>query len=817
MKTIYQDLRYAVRNLLKHPGFAIVVIATLAVGIGANTAIFSVVNGVLLRPLPYPNADRLVNIWGNYDALKIERLPAKAAEFDDYARQTKVFDAVAAYASRSFNIRTTGEPERIQGAEVSANTFALLETSPVVGRVFTVEEQQVGRPAIAVISYALWQRQFGGAAGILNQQVTLDDESYTVVGVMPREFQFPHPSFSWSKPAEIWIPTVFAPEQIAERRGPYYLNVLARLAPGVELDQARTEMKLLGQRFESEFRGYRGPNGEPGGWRIAVAPVHEEIVGKSRPALLMLSVAVGLLLLIACANVANLLLMRAAKRSRELAIRAALGASRWRLVRQLLVEGALLTVVSGVIGLLLVRWSIDLLTAVGSAVLPRAAEVSIDARVLGFTALISSVVTVAFALVPFQRLAKVDLLKSLKERTAGTALSTKHWSSLLVVSEVALSLLLLVGASLLVQSLWRLRGVDSGLRSDQLTSVEIDLSASRYKDAKQAGTFYLDLVGRLQSMPGVDAASFSTRQPLAGTGNSDPFAIEGRPLDPANLTAAGWQVVGPNYFRTMGTSVVKGRDFTTQDFGSGATPVALINEKMAARYWANEDPIGRRVTLGLPRADNPWITIIGVAKDTPHGALDSPSAPDWYLSRSVAPQRHAYVFVRSGLPESVLTAQIRREIASVDPYQPLSGVTSMNEVIDTTTAPRRFNTVVLTAFAAIALLLATLGIYSVISYSVALRTHEIGIRLALGAERGSILRMVLWKGMLLALVGAVIGLVASLAFARLLAGLLFGISPVDPATYLLVFFLAMATATLATVIPAVRATRVDPLLTLRVE
>jgi putative ABC transport system permease protein len=804
------DLRYALRNLLRQPAFAAVVVITLALGIGTSTAIFSVVNAVLLRPLPFPNSDRLQVVWGNYRALNIARLPAKAAEYDDYAQQRQVFDSVAAYANHSFNLSIGSEPERIRGAYVSANLFPTLEAQAAAGRVFTDGEQRV-----VVLSDIFWQRHFAGDRSVINQSITLDNESFTVVGVMPPSFQFPHASFVSGEPADVWLPLTYTQEQVAKRSGPYFLNVLARLAPGVTLDQARSHMNTLAQRFERELRGYRGPNGEDGGWRITVTPLQEEIVGGSRRALLVLLFSVGLLLLIACANVANLLLMRSARRQKELAIRAALGAGRWRIVRELMVEGLVLATLAAALGLLFVNWGIKLLTVLGPAILPRAQEVSIDARVFGFMVAAVALISVGFGLVAARPV--TDLHESLKATRQSGGVRSRRWSDALVVGEVSLAVLLLVGSGLLVKSLLQLQRTNTGLVANELMSVEIDLSASAYQDAERASEFYRQLISQVESLPGVEAASFGTVQPLSGNGGSDPFAIEGRKLDPANLTAAGWQVVGPNYLKTLGIPLLKGRDLTAADVQPGAPPVAIINEKMAGRYWPNEDPLGRRITLGLPRPENPWITIVGIAKDVPHRGVDSQPEPDWYGSRVVSPQRHRYLFVRSALPASSVAAAIRKEVAAIDRNQPLTSVKTMAEVIGATTAPRRFNTWLLGVFATVALVLATLGIYSVISYSITLRTQEIGIRMALGARRPAILMMVLRKGMLLTLIGTVLGVAGAFVLTRWMSSMLFGVSASDPATYAIVVFVSVVAALLACSIPARRATRVDPLVALRYE
>ena len=809
------DLRYALRSLIKQPGFAAVVVLTLALGIGASTAIFSVVNAVLLRPLPFPNSDRLQVVWGNYRTLNIEHLPAKAAEYSDYARQQQVFDSVAAYATHSFTLSSAAEPERIRGAIITSNLFPMLAAQPVLGRSFNNEDLLAGR--VVLLSDGFWRRRFAADRNVINQTITLDNESYTVIGVMPTGFQFPHASFSWAEPAEVWTP--FPNSELAQqaRSGPYYMNVLARLAPGVTLEQARAHMSALAQQFERELPGYRGPKGEDGGWRITVMPLQEEIVGGSRRALLVLFFSVGLLLLIACANVANLLLMRSTKRHRELAIRAALGASRWTLIRQLLIEGLLLATIAAALGLVFVNWGIDLLTGLGPSVVPRAQEVGIDARVFAFMAGAIALISVGFGLVAARPVSQQDLQESLKTTRQPGGVRSRTWSNALVVAEVSLAVLLLVGSGLLVKSLLQLQRLNPGIVADHLTSVEIDLSQTNYEEADRASEFYRRLLGQVESLPGVESASFATVQPLSGAAGSDPFAIEGRQLDPGNLTSAGWQLVGANYLKTLGIPLVRGRDLTVDDLQPGAAPVAVINQRMATRYWPNEDPIGRRITLGLPRPGNPWITIVGIAKDVPHRAVDSQPEPDWYASSLVRPQRHRYLFVRSALPAESLTAAIRKEVTAIDRYQPLTSVKTMDEVIGGTTAPRRFSAVLLGVFAAGALVLATLGIYSVISYSITLRTQEIGIRMALGARRLAILMMVLRKGIVLTLIGAVVGLTAAFVLTRLMSSMLFGVSASDPATYVIVFLVAMAAALLACLLPARRATRVDPLVALRYE
>jgi predicted permease len=816
MHSLLQDLRYGVRMMLKKPGVTAIALITLALGIGANSTIFSVVNGVLLRPLAYRDSDRLVMIWGNFSKLNIERLTAKAAEYEDYRAQNQIFDQVAAFDNQSFNLTSVDQAERIVGARVTANLFSMLGAQAERGRGFTPDEADAGHNMV-VVSYGFWQRHFGGETTAVGQRLKLNDQDYTVVGVMPPGFQFPHASLPFAQPAELWIPLVYPSEQVAQRQGPYYLNVLAHLKPGVTLSQARAQMNALGQTFETQYRGYRGPNGEDGGWSITIAPLREEAVGSSRTALLILFGAVGLVLLIACANVANLMLVRAIARQREVAIRTALGASRWRIARQWLIESLLLALLGGGLGLLLALWSIELLIKLGPVGLPRMQEIKIDARVVVFTMGLAILTGMLCSLIPTLRASKLDLQSALKENRALGGWRWQYGRNLLVVSEIALSLMLLIGAGLLVKTFVRLQRVNPGIAADQVLTAQINLPESRYREPVQASAFYRELISRLEALPGVQAATVSTMRPLNGTALSDPFAIEGRPFDPRDLNSAGWQMVGANYFRTLGIPLLQGRDFTAHDTEEQSPIVAVINEAMARRFWPNENPIGRRITLGLPRPDNPWITIVGIAKDVPHRAIDSTPEPDWYFSRALGAQRDRYLFVRTAGDPTNLAALIRSQVPAIDREQPVTNVKSMRDVIAETVAPRKFNMLVFGLFAALAVMLAAMGIYGVTSYAVAERTQEIGIRVALGARAVDVMNLVLRGGLSLALIGVAIGLAGAFALTRLMKSLLFGVSPTDAVTFASVSVGVIAVALLACYIPARRATKVDPLVALRYE
>ncbi|MBI3423516.1 MAG: ABC transporter permease [Acidobacteria bacterium] len=817
MNYLWHDLRYGARMLRKQPFFTLVAVLTLALGIGANTAIFSVVNAVLLRPLPYAEADRLVVLWGNFLKLNIERLPAKAAEYVDYREQTQSFAQVAASASEDYNLTGAGQSdqlaERLAGTRVTANLFAMLDAQPSQGRAFNDNDTQPGHDNVVIISHDLWQQRFGGAANVVGQTLRLNEQNYTIVGVMPAGFQYPHASFRFGEPAELWTPLALTTEQVAQRQPPYFLNVLARLKSGVTLGQARAELGALAQRFESQQPGYRGPNNADGGWRITATPLLEEAVGRSRFALLMLLGAVAFVLLIACANVANLLLVRATVRQRELAIRAALGASRWQIVRQLLCESLLLATLGGAGGLLLAWWGVEALAKLKLDNLPRVSETSLDWRVLGFTLLLTTLTGVLFGVLPAWQASRPNVQQILKEG-GGAATRNRHWlRNALVVGEIALAMLLLVGAGLLLNSLIRVQRLKPGLDIDKLLFVELALPRERYPDAQKINAFYQDLTQRVSALPGVEQASAGNLIPLSGTVTSDPFAIEGRQLDFNHPPHAGWQLVAPNFFRTLGIPLLRGRDFTSQDVNE----VAIINQTMARKYWPHEDPLGKRLSLGLPRADNPWKTIIGIVADTPQRTLESAPGADWYLPLPTRTARTTRLFMRAAGDPAALIQAVRQQVWAVDKDQPIQAATTLRTFVVGSLAPRRFNTWLLGGFAALALLLAALGIYSVLSYAVTQRTREIGVRLALGAQAGDVVRLILKQGLALALLGIGLGLAGALAGTRVLQSLLFGVRTTDPLTYSAVAVVLLAVALLACVIPARRAARVDPLVALRCE
>lgn len=817
LEALGQDFRFGLRMLHKNPGFSLVAILTLALGIGANTAIFSVVNAVLLRPLPYAYADQLVAVWGNFPQLNLMRLPAKAGEYVDYRDQTKSFAEVAAAASAPYILTGTGTPEQLAGARVTANLFATLGAQVAQGRDFTPADEQPGSPPVAVVSDEFWQQRYGGAAGLVGATVRLDGQPHTVIGIMPKGFQYPHDSLPYGAPAEVWTPLVFTPEQRTERGGGYFLTVLARLNSGVTLEQARAEMSLLGQSFVTTGKpGYRGPKGEDGGWLVTVTPLLEEAVGQSRFALWLLLGAVTLVLLIACANVANLLLARATVRQREWAIRAALGASRWRLVRQLLCESLLLAIGGAAGGLLLAWWGVAGLTKFKLDNLPRVAESNLDGRVLGVTLLVTVLTSLLFGLLPAWQMGRAtpaNVQRTLKEGGVAVTRRRSWLRNLLVIGEIALAMFLLVGAGLLLNSLMRLQRVKPGVELDQLLMVELDLPAARYSGGEPIKAFTETLIERVEALPSVEQASISNRGLLDGYGGSDPFTIEGYALDPDHPPNAGWRIIAPNYFRTLGIPFLRGRDFSKDD----GNDVAIINETLAHTYWPNTDALGKRLALGSPSPRNPYKTIIGIVADTPHGTLEAPPGRDCYFPYAGRTSQGVHLFVRAANEPANLAEAVRQQVWGVDKNQPIRRVRTVRQFVSGTLAARRFNTWLFTAFAILALLLAALGIYSTLAFSVTERTQEIGVRLALGAPARDVLALVIRQGMTLTSIGATLGVAGALTLTRQLKSLLFGVTATDPLTFVSVAALLFGGAFLACWLPARRATKVDPLIALRHE
>jgi putative ABC transport system permease protein len=802
-----QDLRYAVRMQLKNPGFTLVAVIALALGIGANTAIFSVVNSVLLRPLPYKDPERLVMVWEDASKFGYPRDTPAAANYVDWRDQNTVFEGMAAIADESFNLTGTGEPERLEGRLVSANLLAVLGVDPLIGRTFTAAEDQPGANRVALLSYALWQRRFGGDKSIVGQAITLNGEPYTVVGVMPARFQFP------SSDDQIWAPIAFTTED-AGNRNRHYLQVLARLKGGTSLDQAQAEMHTIAARLQQQ---YPESNTDLG---AAVTSLHEHFVGDIKPALLILLGAVGLVLLIACANVANLLLARAAVRQKEIAVRVALGARRWRLIRQFLTESVLLSTIGGVIGLAIAYGGLLLLQTFIPENISQARQISVDLKVLGFTFLVSMITGLIFGLAPAIQAVRFNQTETLKEggRDSATGSSGKRIRGLLVMAEVAVSLVLLIGAGLLINSFLRLRNVDPGFRADDLLTMRVVLPQPKYAEFERRSAFYTELVQRVQSLAGVKSAAVTTNLPLYRQGNSIGVSIEGQPPPPPgqeNIVVT--RIISPGYFDTMSIPLLSGRQFTDQDIRTSPR-VAVVSETMARRYWPGQDALGKRIGVSQIRRPEDWIQVIGVVKDVHQFELTAEPRPQMYLTyRQSGFFESRDLVVKTEVDPASLAATVRKTVWEIDKDQPVSNIRTMEEILLESIARQRFSMLLLAIFAGVALILAAVGIYGVMSYSVAQRTHEIGIRMALGAQTGAVLKLAVGYGLKLVFAGIAIGLIAAFALTRVMSTLLFGVTATDPATFTLISLVLIGVAAIASYIPARRATKVDPIIALRYE
>ncbi|BAC89142.1 ABC transporter permease [Gloeobacter violaceus] len=808
MQMLLQDVRYGLRMLAGSPGFTVVAVLTLALAIGANTAIFSVVSAVLLRSLPYAEPERLVQVWETAPRQDVMEGSVSAPNYLDWREQNHVFDRIALYGYGAFNLSNNDNPDRLLGAIVSTNFFETFGTAPLLGRGFRQEEEKSADSRVAVISHGLWQRRFEASAAVLGKTVTIDSRPYTIVGVMPPGFQFPRDD------RDIFVPFAFDTEYF-QQRGQHSYRAVARLKPGVNLAQASEQMNIVARALARQYPDSNTGRG------VALVPLYEELVGDIRPALLVLTGAVAAVLLIACANVANLLLARAVARQKEFALRVALGASRARLVRQLLTESALLSLFGGACGLVLAYFGVRLLVAFSPADLPRAQEIAVDGPVLAFTVVVAFATAFVFGLAPALQATRVDCNEALKDggRTATGGRSRHRLRNLLVVGEVSLALMLLVGAGLLGQSLWRLQSVDPGLNPKNVLTANIFLPVAKYREERQMVDFFDRLLARIRNLPGVSSASGVTTLPLSGNSSDGSFIIEGRPpAGPGQEPNAGQLIVGPDYLQTMGIPLVRGRTFEERDRAT-SRKVALINETMARRFWPGKDPVGRRISIDTPRpAPDSWIEIMGIVKDARTLALNKPVRPEIYFpySQFTWPLFNLVVRTETGDPAALSNA-LREQVMAIDPDQALGKVRTMEAVIAESIEQERFNALLLILFAVVALALSGVGIYGVMAYSVTQRTHEIGIRLALGAERGSIIRLVVGQGMAPAIAGVAIGLVAAAALGQLLSSLLFGVSAIDPPTFIGVAAMLLGVAFLACFLPARRATRVDPMVALRYE
>jgi predicted permease len=804
---LWQDLRYGARMLAKTPSFTAVAVVALALGIGANSAIFSVVNTVLLRPLPFKDPDRLVMVFEDNSRHGYPQDTPAPANYVDWRDQNKVFEGMAAIADLSFNLTGMGEPERLDGRRVSASLFPMLGVEPQLGRWFSPEEDQPGENHVVILSHALWQRRFGSDAGVIGKTVTMSGNSLSVVGVMPPSFQFP------SREDQFWIPIAFTQRE-AGRRGSHFLNVVARLKSGVTLDEARAEMSAIAGRLQQQ---YPAENTDLG---VAIVPLHEQLVGNIKPALLVLLGAVGFVLLVACANVANLLLARAAVRQKEIATRVALGASRLRLIRQFLTESVLLAAVGGMMGLLLSVWGVRLLKAFIPPNISQAKDIAVDVKVLVFTLLVSLLTGVVFGLAPAMQATKFNLNETLKEGGRDSAAGSRgnRIRGVLVVSEVALSLVLLIGAGLLINSFLRLRHVDPGFHTDHLLTMSVAIPAQKYPDEARRSAFYTEMIRRVEALPGVKSAAVTSQIPLIKQGDSVGIIIEGQPEPPPgqeNIVAT--RIVSPRYFQTMGIRLLRGRAFGDQD-KVDSPAVAVVSDAMARRYWPGEDPTGKRLCPGKPESPDDWVTVVGVAGDVRQYGLDMELKPQIYLTYQQAQffsPRH--LVVGTSVEPQSLAASVRGAVWEIDRDQPVSNISTMEEVLAESIGRQRFSTLLLGVFGVVALLLAAVGIYGVMSYSVAQRTHEIGIRIALGAQKWDVLKLAVGQALKLVTIGVAVGLVASVVLTRVMKSLLFGISSTDPTTFAVISLVLVGAGLLASYLPARRATKVDPMIALRYE
>jgi putative ABC transport system permease protein len=801
--TLLQDLRYGFRLLRKRPGFTFVTVLTLALGIGANTAIFSVVNATLLKPLPYGQPERVMTIWQNDLKGGVEREDVSPANFLDYRERNQVFEEMAAIEPYSHSLTGEGEPESFKSWAVTEGFFRTLGANALHGRTFVPEEHQRGNARAVVIGHGLWQRRFGGDPSLVGRQFILNGQPHTVVGVMPPEFQYP-------EGREMWVPR-YALAGDAQMRGTTYLRAVGRLKSGVTPEQARADMTRVAEALGREYPQTNGAMG------VTVVPLPEQLTGHIRPALMALLAAVGLVLLIACANVANLLLARGLEREREFAVRTALGAGRARLVRQLVTESFVLALAGGAAGVLLSRWIIDLILAFTPEGLLGARQVVVDARVLAFAAAAAVATSFVFGLLPSLQSSKPNLTGALKEggRTGAGSLSRHRLRGALVVAEVAMSLVLLVGAGLLIRSFVRLLRVDPGFAAGRIAALEVHVWG-KYRTPEERRAFFDDTLSRVSALPGVEAAGAASSLPFIQMDSAAPFTIEGRPAPAPGEEPSAYSITATtDYFRAMNIPLREGRTFQTSD-REETTTVAVVNETMARRHWPGESPVGRRFTVdweGQPVT----LEIVGVVGDVRHRGLDAEPRPEFFIPHAQDSSGSMIYVVRTTTDPRALLPSVKSAIWAVNKDIPFDRAVTMEQLMTKSLGERRFTLLLLGSFALLSLVLAGVGLYGLVSFSTSQRTHEIGVRLALGAARRDIFRLVVGQGMLLTFAGVGIGVVAALAATRLISGLLFGVSALDPATYAAVALLLSAVSLLACYLPARRATKVDPMEALRYE
>jgi putative ABC transport system permease protein len=820
--TLWQDVRYGARMLLKTPGVSIIVIIALALGIGANSAIFSVVNAVLLRPLPFDQPDSLVFL--NEKSPVLDEMSISYPNFTDWRAQNQSFEKMGVYNRGSYNLTGAGEAERIVTAQMSADLFSVLRVNALHGRLFTNDEDKPGAAPVVILSYGLWQRRFGGQTSILNQAITLNGKSYTVIGIMPQSYAYP-------TRAEMYVPVGQLSDQPGwQQRGNHPgLYGVARLKPGVTIEQADADMNTIAVNLEKQY-----PDSNPGN-RVRLRPLMEIFVVDVRRALWVIFGAVGFVLLIACANIANLLLARATARKKEMAIRTAVGASRRRIVQQLLTESVLLSLIGGAIGLVLARWGVDLILYMSPDAIPRSREIGLDWTVLAFTIGISFLTGILFGLIPAIQAGEVDVHETLKETGRGT--TGRQWlRSSLVVLEVATTLVLLIGAGLLIRSFYQLQKVNPGFSHEHLTSFSVSLPEKKYANQEARSTFYNTLLENVRALPGVESAAAASGLPLGNNGWQTSFTVDGQPPPERDRTPLMEAcVVTPDYFRAMNIPVLRGRVFTDRDDRShlagqdlsklnenlreiAGLKSIVIDEEFAKRHWPNEDPIGKRVRIGGADHDNPLLEVIGVVGRVKMESLNQNSdRVQGYMAFNEIPFGDMTVLIKGASDPNQLISSVRNTVKSIDPDQPIYNPLTMDEIRADSVAGERLNLTLFSLFAGIALVLAIVGIYGVMSYSVTQRTHEIGIRMAIGARPRDVFTMILGHGMKLALIGVVIGLVGAFALTRLMATMLFGVEPTDATTFAGISLILITVALLACYLPGRRATKVEPTISLRYE
>ena len=810
METLLSDLKHGLRLILKNPVFNLVIIVALALGIGANTAIFSVLNAVLLKPLPYEDSEQLVTMWQRFTGIGVPKDQnwTSAPEFEDVRRYQSSFSDIAAMQSASFTILVGDRPERILGQFVSPSFFKLLHVEPFLGRTFSVDEEQQGKETVVVISHGLWQRRFGADRSLVERTVNLNGRPYQVIGIAAPGFKDP-----MQPDAEMWAALSFTPQQLTQR-GSHGLLVIARIKPELTLAQARSDMARVSERIVEGAPDYPYARF---GYRVLVNPLLEESVGDIRPALMMLMGSVGLVLLIACTNVANLLLVRASAREREMGIRTALGAARGRLIRQMLTESVLLSLVGASVGVALAHVGVSLLAAMGAESFPRLGETRIDLGALTFTIAVAVATGILFGLFPAFQSARGETQEVLKEgsQTSTAGRNRLRLRRALVAGEVALSLLLLVGAGLLIKSFMRLQHVDAGFDPSGVLTMRIVVPAARYAEPDRVRNFYREVLRRTASLPGVTRVGANNGIPLSGAGGSGTTTIDNPAFpDDRGTPEADLRTVSPGYFEAMGMTMLGGRMFDDRD-NETSQPVAIVDETMAKTFWPNEDPIGKRIKRGGRQSTSPWLTIVGVVRHVRYRTLEEPSRVQLYMPHAQVPTTGMSLAIKTTLQPQTLSSSVQREVMAIDPEQPVWAVRTMDELMASSVRRRQLIMTLLTLFAGIALTLAAVGIYGVISYWVTQRSHEIGIRVAIGANRLDVMKMVLAQSMSVVLIGVVIGLIGAAALTRAMATLLYDVSPTDVATFGSYASALILVGLVASYLPARRATRIDPVTMLR--